>query len=310
MSTAVKTKEMNNPRKNALGRGLSALLENASTDITNNTTEAKPANATSEILISQIQANPFQPRTEFEETALNELAESIKVHGIIQPITVRKMGYDSYQIISGERRTRASLLAGLTKIPAYIRVANDQEMLEMALIENIQREELNPIEIGLSYKRLMEECNLKQDEVGGRVGKNRSTVNNYLRLLKLPDSIQSALKENKISMGHARAIINVDDPKKQEWMLEQMLANDLSVRSIENLVREESTAAAANKPAKPTAKQTKTQALVDYQKVLSDRFNTKISIKADEKGRGSIKIPFRSQGELQRILDLIQPEEN
>jgi ParB family transcriptional regulator, chromosome partitioning protein len=310
MSTAAKTKEMNNPRKNALGRGLSALLENANTDITNNTTDAKPANATSEILISQIQANPFQPRTEFEETALNELADSIKIHGVIQPITVRKMGYDSYQIISGERRTRASLLAGLTKIPAYIRVANDQEMLEMALIENIQREELNPIEIGLSYKRLMEECNLKQDEVGGRVGKNRSTVNNYLRLLKLPDSIQSALKENKISMGHARAIINVEDPQKQEWMLEQMLANDLSVRSVENLVREESTNAAANKPARPTAKQTKTQALVDYQKVLSDRFNAKISIKADEKGRGSIKIPFRSQGELQRILDLIQPEEN
>jgi ParB family chromosome partitioning protein len=301
---------MSQPKKSGLGRGLSALLSDASTDITNTATEAKPANSISEILISQIEANPFQPRTEFEEVALLELSESIKVHGVIQPITVRKMGYDSYQIISGERRTRASILAGLTKIPAYIRVANDQEMLEMALIENIQREELNPIEIGLSYKRLMEECNLKQDEVGDRVGKNRSTVTNYLRLLKLPDSVQLALKEGKISMGHARAIINVEDPKKQEWMLEQMLANELSVRSVENLVREENNKTTEAKANKPAAKPNKSETLVEYQKSLSDRFNTKISIKADDKGRGNIKIPFRSQAELQRILDLMQLDEN
>lgn len=301
---------MSQPKKSGLGRGLSALLSDASTDITNTAAEAKPANSISEILISQIEANPFQPRTEFEEVALLELAESIKVHGVIQPITVRKMGYDSYQIISGERRTRASILAGLTKIPAYIRVANDQEMLEMALIENIQREELNPIEIGLSYKRLMEECNLKQDEVGDRVGKNRSTVTNYLRLLKLPDSVQLALKEGKISMGHARAIINVEDPKKQEWMLEQMLANELSVRSVENLVREENNKTTEAKSNKTTAKPNKSETLVEYQKSLSDRFNTKISIKADDKGRGNIKIPFRSQAELQRILDLMQLDEN
>jgi ParB family chromosome partitioning protein len=301
---------MSQPKKSGLGRGLSALLSDASTDITNTAAEAKPANSISEISISQIEANPFQPRTEFEEVALLELAESIKVHGVIQPITVRKMGYDSYQIISGERRTRASILAGLTKIPAYIRVANDQEMLEMALIENIQREELNPIEIGLSYKRLMEECSLKQDEVGDRVGKNRSTVTNYLRLLKLPDSVQLALKEGKISMGHARAIINVDDPKKQEWMLEQMLANELSVRSVENLVREENNKTTEAKSNKPAAKPSKSETLVEYQKSLSDRFNTKISIKADDKGRGNIKIPFRSQAELQRILDLMQLDEN
>lgn len=300
---------MSNPRKNALGRGLSALLENANTDITNTSVEAKPANSISEVLISQIQANPFQPRTAFEETALQELANSIKIHGVIQPITIRKMGYDSYQIISGERRTRASILAGLTKIPAYIRVANDQEMLEMALIENIQREELNPIEIGLSYKRLMEECNLKQDEVGERVGKNRSTVNNYLRLLKLSDTIQLALKEGKISMGHARAIINVEDPKKQEWMLEQMLSNELSVRSVENLVREEQTKT-QHKASKVPAKVDKSELILSYQQSLSERFNAKISIKTDDKGRGNIKIPFRSQAELQRILDLIQLEEN
>jgi ParB family chromosome partitioning protein len=292
---------MSNPKRNALGRGLSALLENASTDVT--TTDAKPANAINEILISQIEANPFQPRTEFEDVALNELAESIKVHGIIQPITVRKMGYDTYQIISGERRTRASIIAGLTKIPAYVRVANDQEMLEMALIENIQREELNPIEISLSYKRLIDECSLKQDELGERVGKNRTTVNNYLRLLKLPDSVQLALKEKQISMGHARAIINVEDPQKQEWMLEQMLSSELSVRDVESLVREENTS--ASKKAEKPVVQKKSEALVEFQKNLSDRFDTKISIKADDKGRGAIKIPFRSQSDLQRILDML-----
>jgi ParB family chromosome partitioning protein len=292
---------MSNPKRNALGRGLSALLENASTDVT--TSEPKPANSISEILISQIEANPFQPRTEFEEVALLELSESIKVHGIIQPITVRKMGYDTYQIISGERRTRASIIAGLTRIPAYVRVANDQEMLEMALIENIQREELNPIEISLSYKRLIDECSLKQDELGERVGKNRTTVNNYLRLLKLPDTIQSALKEKAITMGHARAIINVEDPQKQEWMLEQMLANELSVRDVESLAREENTTA-SKKADKPVA-QKKTEALVEFQRSLSDRFDTKISIKADDKGRGAIKIPFRSQTDLQRILDML-----
>jgi ParB family chromosome partitioning protein len=293
---------MSNPKRNALGRGLSALLENASTDVT--TTDPKPANAISEILISQIEANPFQPRTEFEQAALNELAESIKIHGIIQPITVRKMGYDTYQIISGERRTRASIIAGLTKIPAYVRVANDQEMLEMALIENIQREELNPIEISLSYKRLIDECSLKQDELGERVGKNRTTVNNYLRLLRLPDSVQLALKEKAISMGHARAIINVEDPQKQEWMLEQMLANELSVRDVEGLARQEN-ATVSKKADKPVA-QKKSEVLVEFQQQLSGKFNTKIQIKADEKGRGAIKIPFRSQADMQRILELLE----
>ncbi|MEY5036257.1 MAG: hypothetical protein RLZZ110_1274, partial [Bacteroidota bacterium] len=172
-------------KKAGLGRGLGALLENANTDITTTASNATAGNVAM-IPISSIEANPFQPRTEFEETALNELAESIKIHGVIQPITVRKMGYDRYQLISGERRTRASLLSGLTEIPAFIRVANDQDMLEMALIENIQRSDLNAIEVALSYKRLLEECNLKQEELGERVGKDRTTVNNYLRLLRLP----------------------------------------------------------------------------------------------------------------------------
>jgi ParB family chromosome partitioning protein len=288
----------NNKNRNALGRGLSALLEDATTDITER--DPKPLNSISEVLISQIEANPFQPRLEFEEEALRELSDSIRVHGVIQPITVRKMGYDTYQIISGERRTRASVLAGLTKIPAYVRVANDQEMLEMALIENIQREELNAMEVAFSYKRLLDECDLTQDQLAERVSKNKTTVNNYLRLLKLPDNIQAALKENKITMGHARAIINVDSPEKQQWMLEQMLANEMSVRDVEGMVR------TANQPEKKKAekpvKKNKAEEYEEYQRTLSEKLDTRIAIRADEKGRGNIRIDFRSQGELQRIL--------
>lgn len=294
-----------NIKRNALGRGLSALLQDATTDITTTTTETAPVNSISEILISQIQANPFQPRTDFEEEALNELAESIKTHGVIQPITVRKMGYDTYQIISGERRTRASLLAGLSKVPAYVRVANDQEMLEMALIENIQREELNPIEIALSYKRLIDECSLKQEDVAERVSKNRTTVSNFLRLLKLPDNIQLALKEGKITMGHARAIISLDDAQKQQGVFEYMLANDLSVRDVEGIVRDANGDGDKKKFPLIPKKTTKQSLFVDFQKNLSKKLDTKISIKADDKGRGAIKIPFRSQADLERILNLL-----
>jgi ParB family transcriptional regulator, chromosome partitioning protein len=293
---------MSNVKRNALGRGLSALLQDAKTDIT--TVEANPVYATNEILISQIQANPFQPRTDFDNEALNELSESIRMHGVIQPITVRKMGYDSYQIISGERRTRASILAGLSKIPAYVRVANDQEMLEWALIENIQREELNPIEVAFSYKRLIDECNLKQEELAERVGKNRTTVNNFLRLLKLPDTIQVALKEGKITMGHARAIINIDDPKKQEWMLEQMLSEELSVREVEGMVRDTQEQEKKKKPGTVTVK-SKSHEWTAYQKLLADKLNLPISIKSDERGRGAIKITFRSQSELESLLEMI-----
>jgi ParB family chromosome partitioning protein len=294
-----------NIKRNALGRGLSALLQDATTDITTTASETAPVNAVSEILISQIQANPFQPRTDFEEEALNELAESIRIHGVIQPITVRKMGYDSYQIISGERRTRASLLAGLSKIPAYVRVANDQEMLEMALIENIQREELNPIEIALSYKRLIDECSLKQEEVAGRVSKNRTTVSNFLRLLKLPDNIQLALKEGKITMGHARAIISLDDPQKQQGVFEYMLNHDLSVRDVEGLVRDANGESDKKKFPLIQKKSAKSTLFLDFQKSLSKKLDVKISIKAADKGRGAIKIPFRSQADLERILQLL-----
>jgi len=294
---------MSNPRRNALGRGLSALLENATTDIT--TSEAKPLNSISEIPISQVEANPFQPRTEFKEEELRELSESIKVHGVIQPITVRKMGFDSYQLISGERRTRASRLAGLTNIPAYIRLANDQEMLEMALIENIQREDLNAIEVAISYKRLMDECSLNQEQLGDRVGKNRSTVSNYLRLLNLPVNIQAALRDDKISMGHARAIIGIEDADEQQYLFDQMIENNLSVRAVESLVRKASEESSQKTKEGARKKNEPSLTYVDFQNQLSSKFDTKIKIKADDRGRGSITIPFKSQQDLQRILDLI-----
>lgn len=301
---------MSNQRRNALGRGLSALLENAATDIT--TTESKPVNSISEIPIAQVEANPFQPRTEFKEEELNELAESIKIHGVIQPITVRKIGFDRYQLISGERRTRASRIAGLEKIPAYIRVADDQGMLEMALIENIQRENLNAMEVALSYKRLMDECKLNQEELGDRVGKNRSTVNNYMRLLKLPDNIQAALRDDKISMGHARAIINIDNADEQQYLFNEMILKDLSVRQVEALVREAAERLKQDGKEveeKPVAKTKKTNALsglvANYQKQLSNKFGNKIKIVNDEKGKGNITIPFKSEAELNRIFEML-----
>jgi ParB family transcriptional regulator, chromosome partitioning protein len=235
---------MNN-KKRALGRGLSALLENPETDITtrnggdsNEHVASKPvAGGIAEIEIAQIETNPFQPRTHFEQEALIELADSIRIHGIIQPITVRKMGYDKYQLISGERRFRASQIAGLVKVPAYVRIANDQAMLEMALLENIQREDLNAIEVALSYKRLIDECSLTQEQVSEKMSKQRSTVTNYLRLLKLPAEIQKGIVDKEISMGHARALINIDDKDRQIEIYREVVQNNLSVRQTEELVR-------------------------------------------------------------------------
>ncbi|HRI79722.1 MAG TPA: ParB/RepB/Spo0J family partition protein, partial [Cyclobacteriaceae bacterium] len=224
-------------KKKGLGRGLSALLSD--TPETERLEEAPVASsgAMNEISIQEIEVNPFQPRQYFDKEALGELADSIKVHGIIQPITVRKLSRNQYQLISGERRFQAARLSGLKTIPAYIRSADDQQMLEMSLIENIQRENLNPIEIALSYQRLLTECNIKQDELGDRVGKNRSTVTNYLRLLKLPPDIQIALRDNKLSMGHARAIINVENPDVQLMIFKKTVKEDLSVRQIEKVAR-------------------------------------------------------------------------
>jgi ParB family chromosome partitioning protein len=244
-----------NNKKKALGRGLSALLSDSSADeklevdipvgvsaaaaaITTAPVATIPVSGITEIPVDEIEVNPFQPRTHFDQEALLELAESITVHGIIQPITVRRLTDHQYQLISGERRFQASKLAGLKAIPAYIRSADDQQMLEMALIENIQRENLNAIEIALSYQRLISECSLKQEELGERVGKNRTTVTNYLRLLKLPPDIQIAVRDNKLSMGQARAIISVENPEQQLYIFKKTLEEDLSVRRVEELVRE------------------------------------------------------------------------
>jgi ParB family chromosome partitioning protein len=250
--------------------------------------------------------NPFQPRTHFDEVALLELAESIKVHGIIQPITVRRLAQNQYQLISGERRYQASKLAGLETIPAYVRSADDQQMLEMALIENIQRENLNAIEIALSYQRLLSECNLKQEELGDRVGKNRATVTNYLRLLKLPPDVQIAVRDNKISMGHARAIINVENPEEQLYIFKKTLAEELSVRKVEELVRNLAQEKEKEKTSQPAAASSQvTRELAQLQSQLSSHFGTRIVVKSDGK-KGEIKIPFLSVEDLNRILDILK----
>jgi len=294
-------------KKSALGKGLSALLENPETDITSRSDlsagTALVGNV-SAIAVDSIDSNPFQPRTEFDAEALQDLSDSIKAQGVIQPVTVRKLGYDRYQLISGERRLKASKMAGLTHIPAYIRVANDRSMLEMALVENIQRQDLNALEVALSYKRLIDECDLTQEELSGRVGKNRTTVTNFMRLLKLPPEIQAAVRDNRISMGHARAILGVTDVMKQLYIFREILENDLSVRDAELLAREGGNKSPVNrKPAGP-----KGELDLEFSKiknVLSGHFGAKIDLKRSNSGRGRIVIPFESDSDLNRILELL-----
>ena len=292
-------------KKIALGRGLKSLLSD--TPQTEHFAESRPVQQTSgmsDILLSEIETNPFQPRKYFDENSLKELAESIRVHGIIQPLTVRRLSQNRYQLISGERRLTASKQAGLKSVPAFIRSANDQQMLEMALIENIQRENLNPIEIALSYQRLITECNLKQEELGERVGKNRSTVTNYLRLLKLPPDIQIALRDNKLSMGHARAIINIENADAQLYVFKKILAEDLSVRKVEEIARQIS-ASAKGQVSKKSEKDTSNREINNLQNKLSSHFGTKVSVKSDGK-KGEIKIPFLSIEDLNRILEILK----
>ena len=288
-------------KKPALGRGLSALLENAKTDITTkNIGENSPVvNSVSVIRIKSIETNPFQPRTNFEENALQELSDSIKQHGIIQPITVRKLGYDKYQLISGERRFRASQLAGLTDVPAYIRVADDQAMLEMALVENIQREDLDPIEVSLSYKRLIDECDLTQEELSEKVGKQRSTVTNFLRLLKLPAAVQKALRDRDITMGHAKALINIDNEDRQLAIFALALEQDLSVRQIEDLARGEKIKVTpkVSRIEKPLTIEDKV-----ITKHLDKLFNKAYRFKRNSKGGGNITLNFSNDTELQNIV--------
>lgn len=291
-------------RRNALGRGLGALLEDSPAKGSSNEEkqEYPSAGSMNSIPLEDIEVNPFQPRTHFDQDALRELAESIKVQGIIQPITVRKLSKNKYQLISGERRFQASKLAELDRIPAYVRTADDQQMLEMALIENIQRENLNSIEIALSYQRLLTECDLKQEELGDRVGKNRTTVNNYLRLLKLPPDIQAALRDKKLSMGHARALINIENIDTQLDIFKKAIENDLSVRKVEELVRQAMTSRKEEKEEKSAPEGGKE--IANLQTKLASHFGTRVQVKSDGK-KGEIKIPFISVEDLNRILEIL-----
>ncbi len=291
-------------KKKALGKGLDAILSSPETDITSKDISGNYViGAIANISISKIEVNPFQPRGNFSETSLKELTDSIIEQGIIQPITVRKLGFDKYQLISGERRYRASKNAGLKEIPTYIRVANDEQMLEMALVENIHRENLNSIEIAISYQRLIEECNLSQQKLSERVGKNRTTVSNYIRLLKLPAEIQIAIRDCELSMGHARAIINIDDEKLQLVLLKKILSEDLSVRKVESIVRELVSNTSAKK--KPTINFLP-EKYIKSKEILNNKFNTKIELIRNNKGEGKIVFKFKSDEELDKILSAIE----
>ena len=291
-------------KRSALGKGLSALLENADTDVTSKTGADGVVGSIAQIPLEQIEPNPFQPRTEFDVEALAELSASIKEQGIIQPITVRKLGYDRYQIISGERRFKASKLAGLTSLPAYIRVANDQGMLELALIENIQRENLNPIEVAISFKRLLDECSLTQEVLSERVGKNRSTVTNFLRLLKLPPEIQLAVRDERISMGHARALAGIEDISRQLSVYKEVLKSDLNVRQTEELTRQ----AGASLHSRGPEQKSKTVPYSEFskiQKVLSEHFGSRVNLQQTKNGSGKISITYKDDEDLNRILELL-----
>ena len=290
-------------RKQVLGRGLSALLN----DPDHNIDSAEDKNAAQvigniiDLPLENISTNPFQPRTHFNEDALKELSNSIKELGVIQPVTVRKMKGDQYQLVSGERRLRASKMAGISKIPAYVRLANDQESLEMALVENIQRQDLDPIEIGLSYQRLIEEINLTQDQLSERVGKKRSTITNYMRLLKLDPIIQTGIRDQFITMGHGRALVNVEDPKTQLDLYKQIVKKGLSVRAVEVLVRQlKNPKVSPSSYASPFVK----EAAAD----LETFFETPVTVAANDQGKGVLKIAFDSQEKLQHILNKIKSE--
>lgn len=292
-------------KRSALGRGLGALITDAAEDPKPRT---EAVAAIQELSLEDIRPNPYQPRSEFDEEALNELAASIKSIGIVQPITVRSVEEGKYEIIAGERRFRASKLAGLTTIPAYIRKTEDESLLELALIENIQREDLNAIEVAISYQRLLDECSLTQDALSERVGKKRTTISNYLRLLKLPAQIQLAIRDKKISMGHARAIINIEDPDTQFMIFEQILKYDFSVRKVEEIVRELSNPKPEEEVGEEAPRPKKKEEIGDYielQQHLCRRFGTKVEFKRNAEGKGKIVIAFRSDAELEKIIGLL-----
>jgi ParB family chromosome partitioning protein len=290
----------NSKKQPALGRGLSALLQNSDTDITS--MSGATVGSVSMIEIQLIEANPFNPRTHFEKDALEELRLSILTHGIIQPLTVRKLGRDRYQLISGERRFRASQLAGLTEVPAYIRIANDQTMLEMALVENIQREDLNAIEVAISYERLIDECKLTQEQLSEKVAKSRSHIANHIRLLKLPAVIQAGVRDQVITMGHARALLGITDESQQLLAYQQIIDDSLSVRAVEQLVKPTSSSA-------PTKTKNEKVSLTSTESVfasfLSDKLGTKVTIDKSDAGKGKVQVHFKSEAELNRVMALL-----
>ena len=296
-------------KKQALGRGLSALLKDPDNDI--KTAGDKGADKVVgnivELELANIEVNPFQPRSSFNEDALKELASSIRELGVIQPITVRKIEFGKYQLVSGERRFRASKLVGLETVPAYIRIANDQESLEMALVENIQREDLDPIEIALSYERLIEEINLTQEQMSERVGKNRSTIANYLRLLKLDPIVQTGMRDGFLSMGHGRALINIENTSDQLDIYEKILQDSLSVRATEALVK-------SYKEGKKSGKSTPVKSKVpdfiqEGKKEFASYFGAKVDVKVAQKGNGKLIIPFSSEEDFKRLKKLISGAE-
>ena len=285
-----------NKKQNGLGKGMDAILPSVG--------------KFSEIIISTIQTNPFQPRNTFDEEALEELASSISKLGIIQPITVRKLGFEKYQLISGERRLRAAKIAGLSKIPAYIRIADDQKMLEMALVENIQRENLNPIDVALSFKRLIEECNLTQEACSERIGKNRTTITNFLRLLKLPEDIQLGLQEQKISAGHARALLSLKGKQSQINLFHDTIANAYTVREVEQMVKTFAESG-YQRTSKEKTQRIKIPLPFDKQRKmheLSNFLDREIELKVSKKGKGKLIISFSSNEDFEKILGLIKKD--
>ncbi len=297
---------MNPKRQGGLGRGLSAILTGG--DIYKHEETVKTVINTNLLPLAQIETNPFQPRTEFDAEALAELAASIRVHGIIQPITVRRLAENQYQLIAGERRLRAAKIADLIEIPAYIRTADDEQMMEMALIENIQRQDLNPVEIAISYKRMMEELGLKQEELGEKVGKNRATVANFVRLLKLPPEIQIGLRDALISMGHAKPLITIENPIDQLTIFKVIVEKGLNVRQTEELVRNlflNKDKKETNKPAKKAEDTQYNILLKDLQDKLETKFGNKVVLTPSDNGKGEIRIAFQSTDDLNRMIEML-----
>jgi len=290
---------MNTVKKSPLGRGLGALIEGVEKEVLE-----KKVEVNLQIDINSIDSNPFQPRTRFDAQALEELAASIRQLGIVQPLTVRETGDGRFQLIAGERRLRAARIAGLTNVPAYVRTADDTAMLEMALVENIQREDLDAMEVAITYQRLIEECSLTQEQLSDRVGKQRSTVANYLRLLRLPAEIQLGIRNRSLTMGHARTLVNIEDPTKQINIFYHVIQEDLSVRATEDLVRHFQSQAAKD-PAKEDKRKKLNSEYGELAGQLSKLFASEVQFRINEKGRGKIVIPFSDNDEMERIIALL-----